>query len=173
MRILALDLASCTGWACGSTSEGVLEHSSYQLPKTGEDVGMFLAYFRKWLESTIARNRPGELIFESPILPRKTNIITLRKLYSLAGRTEEIAYDLHLKCREENIGKICTHFLGRGYPAKGEPRKRATMTQCRARGWTVKDDNDADALALLDYALALEQPNRALDATPLFGGLRP
>jgi hypothetical protein len=171
MRILALDLASCTGWACGSIPEGVVEHSSYQLPKTGEDVGMFLAYFRKWLESTIARNRPGEVIFESPILPDKTSISTLRKLYSLAGLTELVALDHKLVCREANISEICTHFLCRGYPRKSELRKKATVAQCRVRGWPTKDDNDADALALLDYALALKQPSRALASTPLFGGI--
>lgn len=172
MRILALDLASCTGWAVGSPSDGVIEHGSYRLPKTGEDVGMFLAYFRKWLESTLTRIKADEVIFESPIMPKQTSLATLRKLYGLAGVTEEIVYERNLQCAEARIDQICKHFLGVGYPKKHDAKKAATVEKCRALGFKVVDDNDADAIALLDLAISIKKPSHALDTTPLFGVLK-
>lgn len=171
MFILALDLATCFGWAYGSAERGPTASSSHRLPKTGEEIGSFLSAFRGCLDSMIRDLQPDEIFFESPILRGKgtTSLGTLRKLYSLAGMTELVALDHGLVCREANISDICTHFLGKGYPRKREARKAATIERCRSRGWQPKDDNHADALALLDYAFATKQPARAIEATPLFG----
>lgn len=170
VRILALDLATVTGFACGSITT-VIDHGSVRLPKTGEDVGLFLFHFRKWLTESIGRLEPDTIFFESPVLPGrgKTSLITLRKLYSLAGLTELIAHDKAIDCREANTSDITTHFLGKSAPRFGDARKKATVARCIERGWKVVDDNDADSLALLDYAFALIRPELALDATPLFG----
>lgn len=171
-RILALDLATCTGFACGSLREGVVEHGSHTLPKTGANVGLFLVFFRKFLTDTIIRLAPGALIYESPILfGMKSNITTLRKLYCLGGMTEVVAQDLNLDCTEENVETITTHFLGKGkgVPRRGDERKRATVARCVERGWDPGDHNAADALALLDLALSLKSPGHALQSTPLFG----
>lgn len=169
MRLLCLDLATNTGYACGSLAEGVIESGSYRLPKTEDDVGLYLAYFRKWLESSVRRLEPREIIFEMPVLPPlgKTTLITLRKLYGLCGLTELVAQDLSLSCAEANVSDVCSHFLGRGYPRASDPRKRATVAKCRERGWTPRDEDNADALALLDFALAKKRPSHAL-ADPTF-----
>jgi hypothetical protein len=169
-RILALDLATATGFACGSIDEGIVEHGTHRMPKTGEDVGLFLAHFREWLSGVTEHLQPWTIFFEAPVLPGrdKTSLITLRKLYSLAGLTELVAHDRQIDCREANASDITTHFIGKGAPRYGQRRKDATMQKCRDRGWTFVDENDADALALLDYALSLLKPERAIEATPLF-----
>lgn len=173
--LLALDIATCSGYAIGSIERGVVEHGSHRIPKTGNDVGAFLAHYRLWLTDLVIRIAPWTIFFEAPVLPGhgKTSLITLRKLYSLAGVTELIAHDRGIDCREANVNDITTHFLGMTAPRFGDARKKATMAKCRERGWRVIDDNDADALALLDYALSLIKPERALEATPLFAGSVP
>ncbi len=170
VRILALDLATNFGWALGSPEDGVLQSGSHRLGKTGEDVGLFLHQFRTWLTDAIAGKTPDAIAFEQPVLPdaRKTSITTLRKLYSLAGLTELIAHDAKIDCVEANTSDICTHFLGKGFPRKRDPRKKATIAKCRERGWRVSDDNHADALALLDFILSRQRPELALESTPLF-----
>lgn len=174
MKILALDLATVTGHALGTPDEGVLSHGSYALPKTGEDIGTYLAAFRGWLNEAINNLLPDEIVFESPILRGRsgTNIITLRKLYGLAGMTEVVALDQGLQCSEAQLANVRTHFLGRGFPRDSKLRKKATVAKCIDRGWKAQDDNAADALALLDYVIALKCPERALDATALFNGGR-
>jgi hypothetical protein len=172
MKLLALDLATCTGFALGSTEQGVLEHGSHRILKTGEDVGLYLVTFRDWLLALVARTDPWTIYFEAPVLlgRDKTSLNTLRKLYGLAGMTEVVAHDRGIDCREANTSNIVTHFCGKGSPRYGDERKKATMAKCRERGWTITDDNDADALALLDYALAQIKPEHALQSTPLFAG---
>lgn len=170
--ILALDIATCTGFAIGDPENGVTDHGSHRLPKTGDDIGAFLSAYRDWLTAKICECKPWTVIFEAPVLPGtgKTSIGTLRRLYSLAGLTELVAHDNKLDCQEANVSDITTHFVGANAPRFGDKRKQATIAKCRERGWRVIDDNDADALALLDYALSLVKPARALDSTPLFSG---
>jgi len=49
------------------------------------------------------------------------------------------------------VGTIKRHATGRGNAGKAE-----VIAAMKARGYTVRDDNEADALALLHWALAQE-----------------
>ena len=169
--ILSLDLATTAGWAFGSPENGVCGYGAHRLPKTGDDVGAYLAAFREWLTKRIEVIKPWTIYFESPVMMGrgKTTLTTLRKIYSPAGVTELVAHDHGLDCREANVSDISTHFLGKGAPRIGDARKKATIARCRERGWQPECDNAADALALLDYAFSLIAPQHALEATPLFG----
>lgn len=174
MRILALDLASKLGFAFGSAAEGVLGSGSHKLPVTGENVGQFLHAYCVWLHDKISETSAGEVIFEMPVLPNlgKTSLVTLRKLYSLCGVTELLAHERQIACTEANLSDIRSHALGKGnVPRKRDLVKPAIIAWCRARGWTVRDDNQADALALLSFRLSHFDPVAAIRATPLFGQL--
>lgn len=159
MRILALDLATRSGWACGDAGE-TPQHGTFTLPSTGDDVGRFLFEFMRWLKGLIATHEPREIVFEAPILPRETNIATLRKLYSLAGVTEVMALDAGIPCSEISAGEVRRAFLGQHYPRKAQRDeiKRAVIAGCRMHGWNPRDDNDADALATLHVALCARNP---------------
>lgn len=176
MRILALDLATHFGFACGSVKEGMVESGSYKIPPTHENLGLFGAYFRRWLDGAITRLEPAVIIYESPILPGvgQTNLATLRKLYGLCLLTEVIADDHSVVCEEANLSDIRAHALGKGnIPRKRDDVKRAVIAWCRSRGWNPLDDNHADALALLSYRLALIDRSFALKAMPLFRQAEP
>lgn len=54
------------------------------------------------------------------------------------------------------VGTIKRHATGRG-----NANKEAMMAAIRALGHQPADDNEADALALLDFALARWQENEA------------
>ena len=56
--------------------------------------------------------------------------------------------------RQQTVGKVRKHFIGRGDLARA-PAKAAVIRACRQRGWRPVDDNEADALALLDYAISV------------------
>lgn len=142
------------------------------MPKTGEDIGRFLGHFRKWLGEAIEEMAPTEIMFESPILLGLTNITTLRKLYSLAGVTELVAFDYELPVREAGLSDIRKHFIGltrapkdiAGRAERQRFLKDRTIAECRRRGFRVASDDDADALALLSYALTLKKPGFVLQA---------
>lgn len=165
--ILALDLATKTGWASWAPGR-LLASGTMQLPKTGEDVGLFLDSYLKWLETTIEECAPKWIVFEAPILPKQTRLATLRKLYGLANITELVARWRGVDCSEVNISTVRKHFCDRGTGPRDQ-MKRLVMDACRDRGWEPVDDNAADALAILDYsAHVLKLPG--LPEGPLFKG---
>lgn len=170
MRVLALDLATATGWAVGSPHGGRVSHGVIRMPKTGEDIGRFLAHFRDWLGPAIEELAPEEIVYEMPILPTTTSLQTVRKLNGLCGQAEVTARDYKVLCTEANLDDIRNHFIGmarapkeigRGLSKekKREVRRRwmkdRTITECHMRGFKVAGDDDADALALLSYRLTL------------------
>lgn len=49
------------------------------------------------------------------------------------------------------------HFYGKGTGLRREQAKRASIERCRSLGWYPQDDNAADALGVLDYAIHLNR----------------
>jgi hypothetical protein len=174
-KTLALDLATCTGFALGDRS-GVILCGSRRLPKTGDDVGAFGRAFRDWLTIGLGRHKPELVVFEQPMLRgADTNLNTLRKLYGLAMMVELVCGDkkagFDIPVKEVNNGDWIKHFLGAGnVPRDSDARKKAVFRICKIRGWHPEDgDYDAaDALGILDYTIATESAEFALQATPLF-----
>lgn len=162
MRILALDLATKFGWACGSPGGDPYTFGSVQLPKgTGDDLGRFLQPYRDWLNMALDEMDPTEIVFESPILPGTTNIATVRKLGSLCGVTELVAVDRKIPVREAGMQDVRKHFIGTTKAPKQLPQKKRrqwlkdlVVSTCIKRGFNVTDDDQGDAVALLDYMVA-------------------
>lgn len=163
--VLALDLATKTGWAAWSPKRE-LASGAVTLPSTGARVGAFLVAYERWLGVALDEWQPAWVIFEAPILPRETNIHTVRKLCGLANSTETICERREIGCREANNATVRKHFIGVGRGKRAE-LKKLTMEACKARGWGPRTDDEADALSLLDYAMAcLKLPG--LPEGPLF-----
>jgi len=162
MSILALDIATVSGWAQGdggsTPSSGV-----YGLPGTGDDIGRYLISWANWLDQRLKGNRPREVVFEAPILPKMTTLATTRKLHGLTGVTEMICHSNAVPVTEISAGMVRKHFLGRHYPknATRDQLKIAVVAGCRARGWNPLDDNEADALAILDVSLSFRRQGHA------------
>jgi Holliday junction resolvasome RuvABC endonuclease subunit len=173
--ILALDLATRTGWAFagpaaleswpGSEIEAAamptvsVVYGSYRMPKTGPDVGWFLDSFHNWLTGDLEVHQPEMVVFEAPWVGPKTHQDTARKLMCLAGHCEFVCRRMAIQYREANNATVRKHFLGTG---RGDRRtlKRLAMEACRRRGWDPENDDEADALGLLDYAAACWRPAR-------------
>lgn len=171
--LAAFDLATATGWAAGS-SAGVSEFGHILLPRTGEDLGAFLKAAIDGFGRLVKRLMPDEIYYEQAIMPGrgKTSMQTLRKLYTLGPALEMVAAEAGVPCWEASQGDIRTHFLGRGNVPRTSAKVNIRLKlECRRRGWAAKDFDEANALALLDYALATNDPRHALRAVPLFAGV--
>ncbi|MBI1213847.1 MAG: hypothetical protein GC190_20490 [Alphaproteobacteria bacterium] len=182
MRIAVFDLATTTGWANGNDRQPPT-YGSYRITKSGDDLGLFCADFRAWYGAKLAELRPNLVAYESPILrtmkrfdPVKKrwteippNIVTLRKLYTLASLAELGARDAGIECEEIHMQSARAHFLGRGNTPKASAAiEKAVKARCMVRGWKPKDDNEADALCLLDYARACHEPGWDIQTLDLF-----
>lgn len=141
-RILTLDLATRTGWCCGSPDESP-RYGTKVLPSTGEDIGRFAAAYNEWLLDMIALENPGLVVFEAPILAGKTNLTTARKLTGLAWHTEFVCNLRQIRCAEHHLQQVKKFFTGNGRADKDD-----MVAAARRLGFDPKDDNAADAIGL-------------------------
>lgn len=180
-RLLSLDLATNLGWAFGDTEAGDPVSGTHRLPKTGEDVGAFLAAYHLWLVDRFREFEPDVVVFEAPVpAGGATNMATILKLWGLCSHTEfvcamkrtpaggKIAY------RQVNVSEWKKGFVGWGGFSK--PKTKAALAEypvmiaCRQRKLYPADDNEADALGLWCYAMRFVSPGMEARFDPLARG---
>jgi hypothetical protein len=170
--ILALDVATRTGWARGRVGELPVAGSIRFGGSGAHDPAIFAAALR-WLSAELEpQPRPDLVIIESMLPPDAVRGATSRavrdRLAGLQGIVKGVA---HLRgigeIAEATVGNIRDHFIG-DRSLKRDAAKRSVMERCRALGWQCADDNAGDALALFSYACALIDPKWALQVSPLF-----
>lgn len=156
MRLLALDIATTTGYCAGSPGE-TPRFGSFTLPRAfdPDELGRRGAAFSNWLNDLITVERPTHIVFEAPIPPRggnvTTNIYTVRLLLGLAFTAETIAYLREIDCQEAHIQTVRKAFTG-----SGRADKDMVIAACVKRGWSVADDHQADAGAIFAFIEAGE-----------------
>lgn len=154
-KILALDLATRVGWACGAP-DGEPLYGTKVLPSTGEDIGRFADAYNTWLLDMITLEGPALIVFEAPVLPCKTTPATARKLMGLAWHTEFVCRLREVRCSEHHLQSVKKFFAGSGRAEKDD-----MMAAARRQGWDPKDDNAADALGLWACAVHEKAPRHA------------
>lgn len=148
--ILALDLGSRTGWAVLSRSGRIASGVTEFRPGRFEGAGMAFLRFEKFLADLNRDAGPFDaVVFE--------------EVRAHAGTLAAQVYGgflAHLTAWCERkaapylgvpVGTIKRHVTG-----KGNAPKEDVIRAVRARGFLPKDDNEADALALLAWAIANE-----------------
>lgn len=148
--VLALDLATRSGWALGREQEtprwGVWDLGSAQ--NGGQ--GRRLSCLANEIEAVIAVHQPERAVFEAPLVrhDKATRLLTY-----LCGVVEMVCFEHSLPCEPGNVNSARSMVLGHGFPKSTDPRnpKLPMLLWCQRQGWDVRDDNAADALVLLRY----------------------
>lgn len=168
MRLLSLDLATRLGWASGDTEAGDPVSGYYQLPKTGEDIGRFIAAYHNFLVQLIKDQDPELIVFEEPINNAgKTTLSTLLKLWGLCSHTEFVATWKKIHVRQVNSGTWKKGFVGRGGFGKSA-KPYPVLVACHERGWEhIVDDNEADAVGLWCFSVRFASPGKEARFDPL------
>lgn len=157
MTILALDLGTTTGWARQILGSKYITPSDFRIggniihgtvsfkPGRFEGGGMRFLRFSRWLEEAI--QGADEVVFEEV---RRHAATDAAHVYG------GMLAVLTASCEEKGIpysgipvGTIKKHATGKGNASKAE-----MMAVIRAKGYTVQDDNEADAIAILLCAKA-------------------
>jgi hypothetical protein len=168
-RVLALDIATVTGWAFGSPGEAPA-FGSIRFGKPGGSRAAAYRAFSKWLDEkwNVRDDQPDLIVYESPAVPSimsgRTNIDTIRLLVGLAEYLEGWSYD-RFELREASVSQVRAHFLGRNM--KSAIAKPMTMQRCLELGWEVTNTDEADACALWDYQCRFLRPDLASKTAPL------
>jgi hypothetical protein len=157
--VLALDLATRTGFAIGEIGSVRKPNSgTVRFAGQGASHEAIFAGALQWMsEACTGWTRPDVIVWEAP-LPTSfkggsTNINTSTLLFGLPAIMGAVAYLKGIyDVRKATTKDIRNHFIGCN-PKRIEAKK-LTMRQCRAMGWTVEDDNEADALATIAGAPA-------------------
>lgn len=153
MIILALDLASTTGWAIGSDTQTIASGTWDIAPRRGESPGMRYLKLRAKLNMALAAFPDLKTIY-------------YEQAHHRGGAATEYAAGCatHVQswCAEHGIEHGMRHSatIKRHATGRGGASKEAVIAAMRRLGHTPADDNEADALALLRLVLA-EQEGRA------------
>lgn len=178
-KILALDLATTTGWACGPAGGRVMSGAK-RFGRVDSSRAAILHNALVWLHDMIKVERPEYLIYEAPLAVStvigSTRIDTTRIAFGLAGLTETVAYANSMfgdRVRSESVQTIRKYFIGKGN-LKGHVAKGLVAQKCHALGWVdregARDFDRCDALAVWAYGCHVIAPGQAQEVTPLFAG---
>jgi len=151
MKILALDLATVTGFAHSSGPSGVWDLRI----KKDESSGMRLIRFENKLREVL--NGPGIdlIVFEAVSVGSgpKANMDGIKLSTKLQAIIERMVEKKEgIECSSYNLSQIKAHAI----PKKGASRNKEAMVGAAEKRWPdveVIDDNHADALWLLDLAI--------------------
>lgn len=146
-NILSLDLASLLGWASG-LPDSRPGFGSHQLPSTGDNVGRYIDAFDQWLQPMLDIEAPALVIYEAPSIFMKTTPATVEKLVGLATHTQLACHRRGIRARSANPSQVKKFWTG-----SGKAKKEDMMAAARRCGFKIRDDNEADAVAIWHWAI--------------------
>lgn len=163
--IISADLATKTGLAFWSPGMEKPRSILLELPSGEEWNGRA---YRKLYEALWAIHQIAgdvapitKVYFEAPISPGHmqgfTNAKTIYRLVGLVAVLEMFADVIGANCMFVYATSWKRNFFGAGIGMKRAEAKKASMARCRELGWFPEDDNCADALGILNYALTVHE----------------
>jgi len=152
--LLALDLGTTTGWALRTPDGSTTSGSESFRPQRFEGGGMRFLRFKRWLDELRGHGGIDALYFEEVRRHVSTDAAHAYGgfLATLTAWCERHA----IPYSGVPVGTIKKHATGKGNASKDE-----VIAAIRAAGHTPADDNEADALALLRWAVELHVAQEA------------
>jgi hypothetical protein len=164
-RVLALDLATITGWARHEPGMARPFFGAFRLPGKAGDVGRRADYLERWLITMHERHHFTHIVFEAQHVARETDIDTVYMLIALGGIVDKIGFQRGALTYKIMIQEWRKHFLGRGAGFKrdpntkrylhGEDPKELAIQRCAHYGWFTDLADAAEACGILDFFLSL------------------
>lgn len=170
--VLALDIASTTGWARGVVGQMTPACGSIRFALAGASKLATCGRALEWAIATLKPPLPDVVAIEGllpPAVTRGRSNVHHDLLAMLHGVIMGVCFLRGVyKVRHHAVQSVRAHFLD-GIPyGKGEG-KLYTVRKCKSLGWLMDTDEDAaDALALWSYQCALINPQHAVEISPMF-----
>jgi len=145
--ILALDLGTTTGWALRGSDGHITSGSESFRPQRFEGGGMRFLRFKRWLtEIKQSCDEIDCLHFEE--VRRHVSTDAAHAYGGFLATLTAWCEHHQIPYQGVPVGTIKKHATGKGTASKDE-----MVATARARGHAPADDNEADALALLHWAI--------------------
>jgi len=149
--ILALDLGTTTGWALRDSTGYIASCSECFKPRRFEGGGMRFLRFKRWLtEINQACDGIDCLYFEE--VRRHAGVDAAHAYGGFLATLTAWCEQHDIPYQGVPVGTIKKHATGKGNASKNE-----MVASIRARGHKPIDDNEADALALLHWAIETQE----------------
>ena len=151
--LLALDLGTRTGWALLDPRGHICSGSQPFTPQRFEGGGMRFLRFHRWLtELSQSGGASGGLAFEQVVFEevrRHAGVDAAHAYGGFLGQLGSFCEHHRIPYQGVPVGTIKRHVTGRGNASK-----EAVIAAICELGYSPVDDNEADALALLHWAIA-------------------
>jgi hypothetical protein len=146
--ILSLDLATTTGWATRTRQGAIVSGTQSFKPQRFEGGGMRYLRFHRWLVEVLGQPEdPVDcVVFEE--VRRHLGADAARAYGGFMSQVCTTCEHWKIPYEGVPVGTIKRHATG-----KGNASKDLVIAAMRARGHSPADDNEADALALLYWAI--------------------
>jgi Holliday junction resolvasome RuvABC endonuclease subunit len=145
--ILALDLGTHTGWALLNLDGTITSGTEHFKPQRFEGGGMRFLRFKRWLaELLTASGSINAVYFEE--VRRHAGVDAAHAYGGFMGHLTAWCELHNIPYQGVPVGTIKKHATGKGNAGKDD-----MISSARQRGHDPADDNEADALALLHWAV--------------------
>jgi hypothetical protein len=145
--IVALDLASQTGWALRNRDGRILSGTVSFRPSRYDGGGMRYLRFQNWLTQFAAELPEISAIYFEEVR-RHLGTDAAHVYGGLLATVTAWCEQRRIPYQGVPVGTIKRHIAG-----SGAADKQAVIAAVRARGFTPTDDNEADAIAILLWAI--------------------
>ncbi|WP_347558550.1 polynucleotidyl transferase [Robbsia sp. KACC 23696] len=149
--ILALDLGTNCGWALrdgnGVITGGTANFSASSTDRSGQRWLKFAAHLSR------LKQQAGEIhaVYYEDV--KNHTATQAAHVYGAFEAQVQIFCDINrIRLYGVGVGTVKKHWTG-----KGNAKKEEMVLAARAKGFRPVDDNHADALAILDYAITKER----------------
>nr|WP_308006161.1 hypothetical protein [Xanthomonas albilineans] len=145
--ILALDLGTRTGWALQHSDGTITSGTEPFTPQRFEGGGMRFLRFKRWLNEVLSTANPIHTVYFEEVR-RHAGVDAAHAYGGFMGHLTAWCEHHQIPYQGVPVGTIKKHATGKGNAGKDDMSASA-----RRRGHTPIDDNQADALALLHWAI--------------------
>jgi len=145
--ILALDLGQNAGWAVRNADGAIASGTAEFKPGRFEGEGMVFLRFRAWLQEVDGTTGGVDAVYFEEVRSHR-GVAAAHAYGGFLAHLTAWAEANKIPYRGIPVATIKRHVAG-----KGNADKDAVIAAVRALGFDPADDNEADALALLDWAL--------------------
>lgn len=165
--ILSLDLATTIGWALWKEGMARPRANIATMPTIERDpvsnklpdiaMGRWMKEFLAWGEAFARLEGVTDIITEAPFISDHggagVNMDEVEKNLTLTGDAGLLAVILDIPAYQfKKVARstVCAHFIGSGRGTRKQ-FKTGCLLGCQRKGWNVKSEDMADALATLDW----------------------
>ena len=145
--LLALDLGSTTGWALQGRTGAIASGTAEFKPSRFEGGGMAFLRFSHWLSELNETAGPIDRVYFEEVR-RHAGTLAAQIYGGFLAHLGSWAEFRDVPYQGVPVGTIKKHATG-----KGNADKQAMVAAMRARGFAPVDHNEADALAILSWAV--------------------